>query len=192
VKDARRGTRVGVAEFLAGIAPWLMELGNWIFGGLIAFNLVILGAVLTIEPVDGAVKIATAACALALPPSAVGLILFRLVSDVRSIRQSETAKRELHDAGFTLGGLPPSERQAAIRRLDAVILRFANGLMTVTVLLTFIGLTAALWHVEWWIGVAFLAVLALSLGTLAVGAVKLARGGARWGSRGEESEPRQS
>jgi hypothetical protein len=169
-----------------------MELGNWIFGGLIAFNLVILGAVLTIEPVDDAVRIAIAAGALALPPSAVGLILFRLVADVRTIRQSETAKQAIHDAGFTLDGVPPSERQAAVRRLYTAILRFTNGLMILTVLLTFGALTAALWHAAWWIGVAFLAVLALSLGSLILGAVRLARGGARWRTPGEESEPKQS
>jgi hypothetical protein len=192
VTDTRRGSQVGLAQFLAGIAPWLMELGNWVFGGLIAFNLVILGAVLTIEPVDNAVKIAIAAGALALPPSAVGLILFRLVADVRSIRQSETAKQAIHDAGFTLDGVPPSERQAAVRRLYAVILRFTNGLMILTVLLTFVALTAALWHAAWWIGVAFVAVLALSLGSLILGAVQLARGGARWRTPGEESAPKQS
>jgi hypothetical protein len=188
VTDTRRTTQVGFAQFLAGIAPWLMELGNWIFAGLIAFNLVILGAVLTIEPLDVAVKIAIAADALALPPSAVGLILFRLVADVRTIRQSETAKQAFHDAGFTLEGLPASEREASVRRLNRVILRFTNGLMIVTVLLTLVGLTAALWHAAWWIGAAFLAVLALSLGTLVLGAVQLARGGARWRSPSDESE----
>ena len=180
--DDRRTAPVGFAQFLTGIGPWLMELGNWIFGGLIAFNLVILGAVLTIEPLDVAVKIAIAADALALPPSAVGLILLRLVADVRSLRQSEPARQAFHDAGFSFDGLPASEREAALRRLDTVIFRVTNGLMVVTVLLTFVGLTAALWHGAWWIGVAFLGVLALSLGALVLGAAQLARGGARWRS----------
>ena len=190
--DTRRGTRDGLAPFLAGIAPWLTELGNWIFGGLIAFNLVILGAVLTIEPFDVAVKIAIAAGALALPPCIVGLILLRLVADVRTIGQSQTAKQAIHDAGFTFGGLPPSERQAAALRLNTVILRFTNRLMIVTVLLTLVGLTAALWHAAWWIGVTFLAALALSLGILVLGAAQLARGGARWRSPSQESEPKRS
>jgi hypothetical protein len=165
-----------------------MELGNWIFGGLIAFNLVILGAVLTIEPLDVPVRIAIAAGGLALPPCVVGLILLRLVADVRNIRQSPTAKQALHDAGFALEALPPPEREAAGRRLDSVILRVTIGLMIVTVLLTLVGLAAALWHGAWWIAAAFLAVLALSLGIVVLFGVQLARGGARWRSPGEESE----
>ena len=188
--DPRPRASDGSAQFLAGIAPWLMELGNWIFGGLIAFNLVILGAVLTIEPLDVAVKIAITADGLALPPCVVGLILLRLVADVRSIRESQTAKQALHDAGFALEGLPQSERQAAGRRLDRVILRVTIGLMIVTVLLTLAALTAALWHAAWWIAAAFLAVLAFSLGILVLFAMQLARGGARWRSPGEESEPK--
>ena len=189
MREAHGRTAGGFLQFLAGMAPWLMELGNWIFGGLIAFNLLILGAVLTIEPLDDAVRIAIAADALALPPSVVGLILLRLVADVRNLRQSQAAKQAIREAGFTLAGVPPPERQAAVVRLRTVIFRFTNGLMIVTVLFTLIGLTAALWHAGWWIGIAFLAVLALSLGTLALGAAQLARGGARWLSPSEESEP---
>jgi hypothetical protein len=192
VTESPQSTEVGFAQFLAGIGPWLMELGNWIFGGLIAFNLVILGAVLTIEPLDVAVKIAIAADALALPPSAVGLILLRLVADVRSLRQSQPARQAFRDVGFNFDGLPVSEREAALRRLDTVIFRVTNGLMAVTILLTLVGLTAALWHGAWWIGVAFLGVLALSLGGLVLGAAQLARGGARWRSAGGESEARRS
>jgi hypothetical protein len=192
VTDTGRSTQVGFAQFLAGIAPWLTELGNWIFGGLIAFNLVILGAVLTIEPLDNAVRIAIVADALALPPCLVGLVLLRLVADVRTIRNSQTAKQAFHDAGFTLDGLPPSQRQAAVQKLDTVILRFTTSLMMVTVLLTLVGLTAALWHAAWWIGVAFLAILALSLGTLLLGFAQLARGGARWRSPSDESEAKRS
>ena len=51
---AWRQTQVGVSQLLDGIAPWLIELGNWIFGGLIGFNVAVLGAVLTIVPVDDA------------------------------------------------------------------------------------------------------------------------------------------
>ena len=187
-----RETESAFAEFLEGVGPWLTELGNWIFGGLIGFNLVILGAVLTIEPLDVAAKIAIAADASALPPSAVGLILLRLAVDVRSIRQSQTAKQVLRDAGFTFGGLPAPERHAAAVKLNAVILRSTNRLMVLTILLTLIGLTAALWHAAWWIGVAFLVALVLSLGILVLGAARLVSGGARWRSPTEESEPNRS
>ena len=158
----------------------MMEFGNWIFGGVIAFNLVMLGAVLTIEPIDGAVRVAIAANAVALPPSLVGLVLFRLIAGLRSIHESQTAQQTFHEAGFTLEGLPLSERQAAVRRLNRVVLRFTNALLILSVVLTLVGLAAALWHGAWWIPVAFLAALALSLGTLVVGVAMLARGGARW------------
>ena len=32
------------------IKPWLFAFGNWIFGGLIAFNLIVVGALITVGP----------------------------------------------------------------------------------------------------------------------------------------------
>src|SRR5438045_5336792 len=47
-------TVAGLAKLVERITPWLLDLGNWIFGALIAFNLLVLSALLTIGPVDKA------------------------------------------------------------------------------------------------------------------------------------------
>ena len=143
-------------ELLNLVAPWLTDFGNWIFGALIGFNLVILGAILTIGPVDHAVNIATAAVATALPPGALGLILLRVVTDVRNIRRSRSGADTSEQGGPSM-----------------VVLRYAVGLMLVTILLTLIGVTAALWHMAWWIAVAFVAVLGLSLAVFVIAAVQM-------------------
>ena len=184
VAVTQRGTEVGLAQVLSGLAPWLVELGNWIFGALIGFNLVILGAVLTIGPVDDPVKVATVAVALALPPGAVGLVVLRLVADVRSIRSSDAAAQALQDAGLHV-----QDAADRARRRNTLILRYTYGLMTLTVLLTLVGLTAALWHAAWWIGVAFLVMLALSLAVLLVAASQVGGGGGRWRGPTGAAEP---
>ena len=184
VDVTERAGQVGLAQVLSGIAPWLVELGNWIFGALIGFNLVILGAVLTIVPVDSAVKVATAAAALALPPGAVGLVVLRLVADVRSIRTSDAAAQALRDAGLHV-----QDAAEQARRRNTLILRYTYGFMTLTVLLTLIGLTAALWHSAWWIGVAFLVMLVVSVALLLVAASQIGGGGRRRGPTGAAEPP---
>lgn len=52
--------------------------------------------------------------------------------------------------------------------------------MAMTVLLTLIGLTAALWHGAWWIGAGFLVMLAVSQGVTVLAASQLGGGGDRW------------
>jgi hypothetical protein len=146
-------------ELLKAVAPWLTDFGSWIFGALIGFDLVILGAILTIGPVDDAVNIATAAVALALPPGALGLVLLRVVTDVRNIRRSRTGA------------------EAAAQSPSMVVLRYTVGLMLVTILLTLVGVTASLWHMAWWIAVAFVVMLGLSVAVFVIAAVQLrARG----------------
>lgn len=175
-----RRTQLGFTLVLDLVAPWLLELGSWIFGALIAFNLVILGVVLTIGPVDDAVKIATTAFALALPPNVVGFVLLRLVADMRKIGLQEVATGAFEKAGFTRDdNVPETVKKAADRQVSSVTLVYTYSLMTLTLLLTLIGLTAALWHSAWWIGVGFVAMLVLSLGVLLLAASQLG-GGQRW------------
>ena len=182
-----RGTQVGLTQFLDVVTPWLLDLGSWIFGALIACNLVILGVVLTIGPVDDAVKVATAAFALALPPNVVGFVLLRLVADMRKIRLQETATQAFQQAGFQVEDMP--DPQKAERHLSSVTLGYTYSLMALTFLLTLVGVTAALWHSAWWIGVAFLVMLVLSLGVMLAAASQLGGGRGRWQAPGGEIEP---
>lgn len=186
-----RRTQLGFTLFLDVATPWLLELGTWIFGALIAFDLVILGVVLTIGPVDYAVKIATTAFGLSLPPSVVGFVLLRLVTDMRKIRLQDTATQAFQDAGFNLEDRPQVDVKKIERRMSSVTLIYTYSLMAVTLFLTLIGLTAALWHSAWWIGVAFLVMLGISLLVLVLAAAQL--GGGRdevWLGPGEPPKTR--
>src|SRR5205085_2323034 len=101
--------------FTADLPPWTpvpwplwrplgkvsrLDLGNWIFGALIAFNLLVLSALLTIGPVDQAVLIATATFALALPPDVAGFLLVRLAADMKSVDLEQVATQAFVEAGF--------------------------------------------------------------------------------------------
>lgn len=178
VDDTWRRTQLGFTQFLDVVAPWLLELGSWIFGALIAFNLVTLGVVLTIGPVDTAVKISTAAFALALPPNVVGFVLLRLVADIRKIRLQDTATKAFEEAGFRREDVPQPDTKRLERRMSSVTLAYTYGLMSLAILLTLVGLTAALWHSAWWIGVGFVVMLALCLAVLLLAVSQLGGGGA--------------
>lgn len=157
-------TQAAFGTLLERMTPWLLDLGNWIFGALIAFSLVIIGAMLTVGPVDRAVLVATAAFAVALPLDVAGFILLRLAADMKKVDLETVATAAFVEAGFSSDEvgqvLDPreSERQRTRR-----VLGFSYSLLQLTALITFVGVTAALWHMAWWIGVAFAAMLVLSL-----------------------------
>jgi hypothetical protein len=91
----------GFGTMVERITPWLLDLGSWIFGALIAFDLLILAALLTVGPADLAALIATAAFALALPPTVAGFFLLRLLEDIKSARLEDVAVEAFQDAGFS-------------------------------------------------------------------------------------------
>lgn len=94
-------TKKSLATLIAQVTPWLLELGSWVFGALIGFNLLVMAALLTVGPVDHAVLVATAALALALPPDVAGLVLLRLVVDVTRTRLDSVAVKAFEEAGFS-------------------------------------------------------------------------------------------
>jgi len=155
---------VGFKNLIERIGPWLLDLGNWIFGALIAFNLLILASLLTVGPVDPAVIVASACIALALPPAVGGFFLLRLTADMRKTNLEATAGEAFQEAGFTIDQpqppKPPSESREAKR--TRIVLAYSYGLLGFTVLVTFIGVTAALWHMRWWIAIVFAAVAVAS------------------------------
>ena len=79
------------------IDPWLLEFGSWMFGGLIAFTLLVIASLFTIGPVDRAITISTAAFALALPLNLTGLFLLRLVKDLKQVRFEEELEQAFKD-----------------------------------------------------------------------------------------------
>ena len=62
----------GLSRLLGRIAPWLVGVGTWIFGGLIALNLVAIAALITMGPTDRAVLISVTAFGCALPLEVAG------------------------------------------------------------------------------------------------------------------------
>ncbi len=161
-------TQAAFATLLDGLTPWLLDLGNWIFGALIAFSLVILGALITVGPVDRAVLIATAAFALALPPDVAGFILLRLAADMRKVGLDDVTAAAFVGAGFTAEEVgQPADPKESERRRTRTALVYSYSLLWITLLLSVVGLTAVLWHMAPWIGIGFVVVLLASLGLLA-------------------------
>jgi len=154
-----------VGTVMENISPWLFEVGSWIFGGLIAFTLLVLASLLTVGPVDLAVKLSTVAFAMSLPLSVTGLVLLRLMRDLKPVHFDGVAQ-VFQEAGLTPGAqqIPSVASLEALRqRGTRIVLSTTLGMLGLSSLLTITAMTAALWHMSWWIGVAFLATILISL-----------------------------
>lgn len=168
-----RQSMVAYNKLLEKGTPWLFDVGSWVFGGLIAFTLLIMASLITVGPVDLSIKIATIALALALPLDVTGLVLLRFTSDMKPVRFEQEIAQSFEEAGLTPGErqIPSLTALQALRIRGAqVALRYAVGILTLCMILTVVGMTAALWHMAWWIGVAFAVMVAISL-TIAMIAV---------------------
>ena len=145
--------------------PWLAEIGEWIFGGLIAINLVVISALLTIGPVDVAVRIAITLFAGALPLNLAGLVVLRLTKDLMNFGVDDLAHQAFKQSGFAEidAYFPPAlERSSFVKRRASVALRYSLAIAAINGTLTLAGLAAAMWHMAWWIGSGFLVMVALS------------------------------
>jgi hypothetical protein len=161
----------GVRNLLERITPWLFEVGSWIFGGLIAFNLVAVSSLLTVGPVDAAIRISITAFACALPLNLAGIFVLRLIKDLKEVGIEDLTLQAFQDAGYPdiEAYFPlPEDRQSQYKRRSNVALGYSLGIVSLSIALTLTGLTAALWHMAWWIAVAFLVMVVLSAGLFAV------------------------
>jgi MFS family permease len=155
-----------IGKLIERITPWLVEFGSWLFGSLIALILLVLASLLTVGPVDPAVLIAAAALALALPVAVAGLFLLRLDQDMKRIGFEEEVAQAFQDVGLPDGGQVASPQTAESRRKrrTGVILIYSLIMLALSILLTLTGVVAALWHMAWWIGIAFSAMVIVSQG----------------------------
>ncbi len=145
--------------------PWLFDVGSWVFGGLIAFTLLILSALITVGPVDLAIKVATAAFALALPLDVTGLVLLRLVQDMTPGNFEQEVAQTFQQAGLKTDDMQIpslSSLQAMRIRGTQIALSFALGILVYSGALTLVGTSAAFWHMAWWIAAAFVAMVLVS------------------------------
>jgi hypothetical protein len=150
-------------KFVGQITPWLLEVGSWVFGGLIAFNLIVIAALITVGPVDQAVLIATAAFALSLPLDVTGLVLLRLLQDLKQVSLEEGLAQNFQDFDFTVVTRTPATLEALREKRTRVMLGYSLGMLTPSALLTLAGMTATMWHMAWWIGVGFFGMVCISL-----------------------------
>jgi hypothetical protein len=156
--------RKAFGNLLEKITPWLFEFGSWIFGGLIAFTLLVMAPLITLGPVDPAILVATAAFALALPLDVAGLFLLKLVQDLKHIGFEEEMAQAFQEVGFTMAEqvASPTGLEALRKRRTGVALSYSLGILVLSVLLTLTGMIATLWHMAWWIGVVFFTMVMLS------------------------------
>jgi hypothetical protein len=163
--DAERLKRDTLA---ARTTEWLTDVGAWVFGGLLALNLVLIAALLDIPESGTAVLIAICAVGCALPLNVGGIVLNRMVKDIRDVEAGEmvTALQAFEEADTSeIAALypPEEERESLRRKRSGRALLWSLGFAAVSGTLTAVGVVAALWHVAWWIGVAALVTSVVSV-----------------------------
>ena len=155
-----------IGRLVEWISPWLVEVGGWVFGGMIALNLVAIAGLITVGPVDRAVLISLAAFACALPLDVVGIVLLRLTKDVQDIRFDELALKAFQEAQFPdiETYLPPAgERESFTKRRARIALAYALLIAALSLTLTLLGLVACLWHMAPWAAGVFVVSVAVSV-----------------------------
>lgn len=146
--------------------PWLFEFGNWIFGGLIAFCLIIIGSILTVGPINGAVVISIAIFACALPLNVTGLFLLKLIRDMNDVSIDDVLRQAFLDAKIPNieAYLPAAgQKEELYKKRTNIGLRYLIMLATLSTFLTVFGMVAALWYMAWWVGVLFFVMVIVSL-----------------------------
>jgi hypothetical protein len=162
-----------VGKLVERITPWLLDFGSWIFGGLIAFNLLVVAALITVGPVDPAITVSTAAFALALPLELAGLLLLRLDQDLKHAGFEEEVAQAFQEVGPNVREQVASRTALELwpKRRTRIVLLYALWILALSVVLTLTGMAAALWHMAWWIGVVFFAMVLISQGMVIVALV---------------------
>ncbi len=161
----------GLRNLAERITPWLVDVGSWIFGGLTAVNLVVLSALITVGPVDAAIRTSTAALAAALPLNVAGIVLLRLIKDATDVGLDDLTLRAFQDAGFpdVEAYFPlPDQTASQHARRSRVALLYSLGIAAVSIGLTVTGMAAAVWHMGHWIAFVLLSAVILSAGLVAV------------------------
>lgn len=150
------------------LKPWLLEFGNWICGGLIAFNFVIVPSLLLLaeDSPRPAILISILAIVCALPFNVSGLFVLRLIRDMKTVSIDSVMRQAFQDADVNKNNsnaiLPSSDDEAQHKRRVDIGLRYSLRVVGLSAALTLIGLIAALWDVAWWLALIFVgAVIAI-------------------------------
>lgn len=162
LEEQSRQSIQAVGNLIERITPWLFDFGSWIFGGLIAFILLVIPALITVGPVRSAILVSITAFACALPLNVAGLLLLKLVQDMKNAGLDEHMQHAFQDAGFSVEAYFPQEKGPLQRRRADIALRYSIGILALSIVFTLTGMAAALWYMAWWVGVVFLAMVLLS------------------------------
>ncbi len=164
LEEQSRQSMQAVDNLIERISAWLFAFGSWIFGGLIAFNLLVTASLFTIGPIHPAILVSLTAFACALPLDVAGLFLLRLIQEMKDVNIDEQTLHAFQDTGFPIEAyFPPSqERTSLYKRRTHVALGYSTGILAFSVVLTLTGMVAVLWYMAWWVGVVFLAIAMLS------------------------------
>lgn len=156
--------RKAFGELAETVTPWFFEFGSWIFGGLIAFTLLVLAPLITLGPVDRAITLATAAFVLALPLDVAGLCLLRLVQDLQRVGFDDTVAHAFEEISSAVGTpvSTPSVVEAQRKRRSERAMRITPWLLALSGVLAVLGMVAVLWHMAWWIAIGFLVMVVSS------------------------------
>ena len=171
VDDQAAPTLRALRNLAEATLPWLTDVGSWVFGGLTAVNLVVISALITVGPVDAAIRTSTAALAAALPLNVAGILLLRLIKDVNDVGLDDLSLRAFREAGFpNIDAYFPSppERESRHARRARVALLYSLGIAVLSVALTVTGMAAAVWHMGRWIAFVLLSAVMLSAALVAV------------------------
>lgn len=165
VDELSARTFEGLRHLVATVTPWLIDVGSWIFGGLTAVNLVVISALITVGPVDAEIRTSTAALAAALPLNVAGIVLLRLIKDLKEVGIDGLALQAFQTAAFPhIEAYFPAARDTASQhaRRARVALLYAAGIAALSTALTVAGMTAAVWHMGRWIAVVLVSAVIVS------------------------------
>ncbi len=162
LEEQSRQSMQAVGNLIERISPWLFAFGSWIFGGFIAFDLLVVASLITVGPAHATVLISITAFACALPLSVAGLFLLKLIQEMKDVGIDEQMLHAFQDAGFPIEAYFPQDRASLHRRRTGIALSYSLGILALSIVLTLVGMVAALWYMAWWVGVVFLAMVLLS------------------------------
>ncbi len=97
-----RQSMQALGNLVERISPWLFAFGSWIFGGFIAFNLLVVASLITVGSAHAAVLVSITAFACALPLNVAGLFLLKLIQEMKDVGLDEQMLHAFQDAGFPI------------------------------------------------------------------------------------------
>jgi hypothetical protein len=148
------------------ILKWLYDVGGWIFTGLIAVALMIVLNLITTGTTDRVLLVAGLVLAVALPLNLAGLWIVRYIQNLdQALAEATPPLAQPVAADEATANTASTEIFSAKKR------SFMNDTITIilalSVLLTLLGLSLALWHISWAVTIVFLvAILACLFTTL--------------------------